>query len=83
MVWATRSLALDALGIGGEKRLPPAGRRGVPLHVRFLDIRQVNLQKFPYGVFYFVVGDAVVVLAMLHGARDTEAELSRRRKVYG
>ena len=51
--------------------------------VRFLDIRRVNLPKFPYGVYYFVVGDAVVVLAMLHGARDSEEELSRRRKVYG
>lgn len=51
--------------------------------VRFFDIRRLNLRKFPYGVFYFVADDTVVVLAVLHGARDTEEELARRRKAYG
>jgi len=51
--------------------------------VRFFDIRRVNLRKFPYGVFYFVADDVVVVLGVLHGARDTEEELSRRREIYG
>ena len=43
--------------------------------VRFSDVRRVNLRKFPYGVFYLVVGDTVVVLGVLHGAQDTEEEL--------
>ena len=42
--------------------------------VRFFDVRRVNLRRFPYGVFYFLAGDTVVVLAVLRGARDTEEE---------
>ena len=50
--------------------------------VRFSDVRRVNLRNFPYGVFYLVVGETVVVLGVLHGARDTEEELKRRRQAY-
>jgi toxin ParE1/3/4 len=54
-----------------------------PLYaVRFSDVRRVNLRNFPYGVFYLVVGETVVVLGVLHGARDTEEELKRRRQAY-
>ena len=51
--------------------------------VRFHDIRRVNLSRFPYGIFYSVVDDGVVVLGVLHGAHDSEAELARRRKIFG
>ncbi|MBM3883026.1 MAG: hypothetical protein FJ387_25460 [Verrucomicrobia bacterium] len=47
--------------------------------VRFADIRRMNLNHFPYGVFYFLAGDEVVVLGVLHAARDTREELERRR----
>jgi plasmid stabilization system protein ParE len=50
--------------------------------VRFSDVRRANLRKFPCGVFYFVVGETVVVLGVFHGARDTEEELRRRREAY-
>jgi toxin ParE1/3/4 len=49
---------------------------------RFHDIRRANLCKFPYGIFYFLAGETVVVLAVLHGSRDTEEELARRREAY-
>jgi plasmid stabilization system protein ParE len=49
---------------------------------RFADIRRVNMPVFQYGVFYFVAGGLVVVLGVLHAARDTEAELRRRREIY-
>ena len=51
--------------------------------VRFHDIRRVNLPRFPCGIFYSLVDDGVVVLGVLHGARDSEAELARRRKIFG
>ena len=51
--------------------------------VRFQDIRRVNLPRFPYGIFYYLVDDGVVVLGVLHGARDSKAELARRRKSFG
>jgi toxin ParE1/3/4 len=50
--------------------------------VRFHDIRRVNLPKFPYGIFYFLVENGIVILGVLHGARDSEAELARRRKIF-
>jgi hypothetical protein len=49
--------------------------------VRFSGVRRLNLRKFPYRVFYFG-GNAVVVLGVLHGARDTEEKLKRRRQAY-
>jgi len=51
--------------------------------VRFADIRRVNLPVFKHGIFYFIAPDAIVVLAVLHGHRDSEAELQRRRRKYG
>jgi plasmid stabilization system protein ParE len=51
--------------------------------LRFDDIRRVNLPSFPYGVFYFVEESRVVVLGVLHAARDTEAMLQERRQIYG
>ena len=51
--------------------------------IRFADIRRVNLPVFKHGVFYFIADNAVVVLAILHGHRDSQAELQRRREKYG
>ncbi len=51
--------------------------------VRFSDIRRVNVPSFPYGVFYLVTEQNVVVLGVLHGARDTQAELEQRRQTAG
>jgi toxin ParE1/3/4 len=50
--------------------------------VRFADIRRVNLPVFKHGIFYFITDGMVVVLAILHGHRDSQAELQRRRKKY-
>jgi hypothetical protein len=33
-------------------------------------VRRALLRKFPYGVFYFVFDDTVVVLACFHTRRD-------------
>ena len=51
--------------------------------VRFGDIRRMNLPLFKHGIFYFVTDKAIVVLGILHGSRDSKAELQRRRKRYG
>jgi plasmid stabilization system protein ParE len=32
-------------------------------------VRRVLLRRFPYGVFYFLDGDTVVVLAVFHAKR--------------
>jgi hypothetical protein len=51
--------------------------------VRFADIRRVNLPIFKHGIFYFIAEKAVVVLGILHGHRDSQAELRRRRAKFG
>jgi plasmid stabilization system protein ParE len=50
---------------------------------RFADIRRVNPPVFQYGIFYFISNETVVVLGVLHAARDSERELRRRRATYG
>ena len=35
-------------------------------------VRRALLSKFPYGVFYFVYGDVVVVFACFHNRRKPE-----------
>jgi len=42
------------------------------------DIRRVLVQRFPYGVYYLVRGDAVVVLACTHLRRHPRVWRSRR-----
>jgi toxin ParE1/3/4 len=49
--------------------------------VRFADIRRLNLADFPYGIFFFLHGDVIVVLAVLDNRRDTRAILERRRQL--
>lgn len=50
--------------------------------IRFADVRRVNFERFPYGIFYVLKADASIVLAALHASRDTEAILGERRKHF-
>ena len=45
-------------------------------------IRRALLRRFPYGVYFAVDGDAVVVLTVLHTSRDP-AEWQRQRPGQG
>ena len=65
-----------------KKMFRGLSERALLYAVRFHDIRRANLRQFPYGIFYFMAGETVVVLGVLHGARDTEEELARRREAY-
>lgn len=75
----------QSTGLGGRwlgevmavfRRLP---EEALLYSIRFADIRRMNLPGFPYGVFYFVTGNQTVVLAVMHAARDSQAELTDRR----
>ena len=58
-------------------------RRGPMLYaVRFSNIRRLNLDRFPYGVFYTVHQSEIRVLAVLHGSRETKQILSERRRTF-
>ena len=51
--------------------------------IRFADIRRMNLPIFKHGIFYFIAEKAIVVLGILHGHRDSQAELQHRPGKYG
>jgi toxin ParE1/3/4 len=52
--------------------------RNPELHPRLhREIRRVLTKRFPYGVFYIVEKEVVVVLAVLHQASDPERWKSR------
>ena len=50
--------------------------------IRFDSIRRFNLPTFPYGIFYFVREESIYVVALMHGARDHESALARRRAMW-
>ena len=35
-------------------------------------IRRALIRKFPYGIFYFIEGDTIVVIACFHAKRDAK-----------
>ena len=42
----------------------------------------MNLDRFPYGIFYIVHAYEIRVLAVLHASRETVALLSGRRRTF-
>jgi toxin ParE1/3/4 len=50
--------------------------------IRFSDIRRLNLERFPYGIFYIVKRDEVRVLGVLHGGREIKPILAGRRRTF-
>lgn len=51
--------------------------------VRFAGVRRLNLDRFPYGLFYVIREPEVWLLAVLHDSRDTEKVLAERRQYFG
>ena len=66
-----------------EAEFEALGDEALLYRPRFADIRRVNPPVFQYGIFYFISGELVIVLGVLHAARDSETELRRRRELYG
>jgi len=42
------------------------------------DVRRALLRRFPYGVFYRVIRDEILVVACFHGSRDPRRWQGRR-----
>lgn len=45
--------------------------------VLYRDTRRIRLKRFPYGLFFKVSGDRIVIVACMHGRRDPEKWVSR------
>jgi plasmid stabilization system protein ParE len=50
--------------------------------VRFAGVRRVNLDRFPYGIFYIIRAPDIWILAVLHASRDTETVIAQRRRHF-
>jgi plasmid stabilization system protein ParE len=50
--------------------------------VRFDDVRRLNLDRFPYGLFYVIRAPEIWLLAVLHASRDIETVLAERRRHF-
>ena len=61
-----------------EQAIRSAGREPLRFSVRFDGVRRINLTGFPYAVFFVPNGETVLILAVLHTARDLRAALRRR-----
>ena len=48
---------------------------GAPPVDGFPGLRRARMRRFPYGVFYRDTDETVIVVRVLHNARDTERQL--------
>jgi plasmid stabilization system protein ParE len=47
--------------------------------IRFENCRRAKLAGFPYALYFFVEADSVLLLGLVHTARDAQAALASRR----
>jgi len=50
--------------------------------VRFADVRRLNLDRFPYGIFYVIRAPDIWILGVLHASRDTQTVIAERRRHF-
>ena len=50
--------------------------------VRFAGVRRLNLDRFPYGLFYVIRPPEIWLLAVLHASRDAQTLLAERRRHF-
>lgn len=50
--------------------------------VRFAEVRRLNFDRFPYGLFYVVRSPEIWLLALLHASRDTDTILAQRKRYF-
>ena len=55
-----------------EQQLDRVAENPALYQVLHRGVRRAVMRRFPYGIFYLVEGEAVVVLAIDHQARDPE-----------
>ena len=41
------------------------------------DLRRARTRRFPYGIFYLVESDRIVVVAVFHGSRNPQGWMDR------
>lgn len=60
-----------------EEALQRMGRHPELYPVVYKDVRRAVIRRFPYGIFYRLMGEEIVVIGVLHGRRDPSRWQSR------
>lgn len=60
-----------------EEGLAKIERRPQGYPVVRKDIRRLLIRRFPYGIFYLVVEDSIIVLGVFHARRDPKQWAAR------
>jgi len=60
-----------------EEALEKISRDPIAYPVVHKDVRRTLIRRFPYGIFYVVEEQEIVVLAVFHGRRDPKQWQSR------
>jgi toxin ParE1/3/4 len=60
-----------------QKALDVVKKHGARMAPLRRDVRVVRLHRFPYGIYYRVIDDAVRILVVKHLSRDLEYGLDR------
>ncbi len=50
--------------------------------IRFDQVRRLNLDRFPYGIFYNMQAQEIQVLGIFHASRDNDEILQERRETF-
>jgi hypothetical protein len=45
------------------------------------DVRRAPVRRFPYGVFFLIDDDTIVVIGVLHAKRNPKLWVKRRRRL--
>jgi plasmid stabilization system protein ParE len=61
-----------------EKAMRMAAIDPLRFPIRFAEYRRIKIPGFRYALYFKVVGDAVRIVALIHGARDVESVLRAR-----
>jgi len=64
-----RKVAKDFL-LALDERFTTIERDPTAYPVIYKQVRRALLRRFPYGLYYFIEGEVVIVLACFHASRD-------------
>jgi len=62
-----------------DSQVERIGANALQFPIHFKDVRRSRLRRFPYGLFFRVLPDAVYVFACFHASRDPTVWRSRAR----
>src|SRR3954447_14383626 len=60
-----------------DEAIALAQRHPLAFHQTYRTFRRVLLRRFPYALFYHLGEDRIIVVAVLHQARDSQVLLGR------